>query len=87
MKKNKDFRVLTIIVVFVVAFVIGYVAPREIETHTEKTCVVYEVTTDTAIFETSDGNLWEAEVDTEYFTEGQQWTVVFNENNEIIDIK
>lgn len=91
---DKDFRFLTVIVIFVIAFVIGYLAPKDTKVVTEteyffeKPAVVYEINEEKEIvtFETRDGNLWNIEADTNDFTEGQEWVVVFNEQDEIVDL-
>jgi hypothetical protein len=91
---NKDFRFLTVIVIFVIAFVIGYLAPKDTKVVTEteyffeKPAVVYEINEEREIvtFETRDGNLWNIEADTNDFEEGQEWVVVFNEQDEIVDL-
>lgn len=91
---NKDFRFLTVIFIFVIAFVIGYVAPKETKTEVvteyffEKPAIVYEINEEKELvtFETRDGNLWNIEADTDDFAEGEEWVVVFNEQNEIVDL-
>ena len=91
---TNKFRLLTALFIFVIAFVIGYVAPRETKTEVvteyffEKPAVVYEINEEREIvtFETRDGNLWNIEADTNDFEEGQEWVVVFNEQDEIIDL-
>jgi hypothetical protein len=91
---NKDFRFLTVTVIFVIAFVIGYLAPKDTKVITEteyffeKPAVVYEINKNKEIvtFETRDGNLWNVKADTNDFEEGQEWIVVFNEQSEIIDL-
>lgn len=91
---NKDFRFLTVIFIFVIAFVIGYVAPKETKTEVvteyffEKPAIVYEINEEKELvtFETRDGNLWNIEANTNDFEKGQECVVVFNEQNEIVDL-
>lgn len=91
---NKDFRFLTVSFIFVIAFVIGYLTPKEAKVITEteyffeKPAVVYEINEEKELvtFETRDGNLWNIEADTNDFEEGQEWVVVFNEQDEIVDL-
>lgn len=91
---NKDFRFLTVSFIFVIAFVIGYLTPKEVKVITEteyffeKPAVVYEINEEKELvtFETRDGNLWNIEADTNDFEEGQEWVVVFNEQDEIVDL-
>ena len=91
---NKDFRFLTVSFIFVIAFVIGYLTPKETKVVTEteyffeKPAMVFRVCEEENLitFETMDGNRWDIEADTDDFEEGQRWVVVFNEQNEIVDL-
>ena len=91
---NKDFRFLTVSFIFVIAFVIGYLAPKDTKVITEteyffeKPAMVFRVCEEENLitFETRDGNLWDIEADTDDFAEGEEWVVVFNEQNEIVDL-
>lgn len=93
MKKtaNKDFRYLTIILLLVVGFFIGYIgrgyADKPAGQTIEQTAIVYEVSEDTTTFETADGNLWSACTEDTDLTEGDTVIVAFTENYEIIEIK
>lgn len=90
-----------ILCIFVIAFILGYcargIADKPLldaktkvitEYFYEKPATVYEIRPikSSVVFETMDGNLWEAEVDITDFAKGQTYTVVFNEDNEIVDI-
>lgn len=100
MKNTSANKVLRFIVIFcfiTIAYSFGYIGrgmtdKPEVqvveEYFFEKSAVVYAVDDYDHIitFETKDGNLWDIEADTNDFVVGEEWTVVFNEQGEIIDL-
>lgn len=90
---DKDLRFIAILCIFSVAFVFGYLAsPAKTEVikerFFERPAIVYEVCEENELItlETKDGNLWGIEAVTEDFAVGQECTVVFNEQDEIVDL-